>query len=316
MLDKCVALQWKPSDLDWSQKPRSLSRDDEMAIVQLFTDMAGIERLAGALFVEQEKRAEDPTLKAIFATFVQDEVRHAQVAQMLADFYDVHHYRLYQLTPALARFTPAFVDAIRYLSDDVANAYITVGELILDIALLRSINDYVHDGMSAQAMRLVNRDESRHIAIDYAMVEYYSSPAYDDKLAARRELPAEERLRGARAFAQMLYWGQPFFREVFFRPMDRVDPSGARMIEAFRRVQMIGAKPGVNDRPFGKFMQTLQNVYRHPVGRRLVGGVVARVAGLEPRFMEQVATEADMARARGMTFAELADDALAVKGDA
>ena len=33
------------------------------------------------------------------ATSVKDEVRHAQVAQMLADFYDAHQYRLYQQNP-------------------------------------------------------------------------------------------------------------------------------------------------------------------------------------------------------------------------
>lgn len=239
MLEMCVALQWTPNDLDWSQRPRPMNRDDETAIVQLFTDMAGIERLAGALFIEQERRAANPTLRAIFSTFVKDEVRHAQVAQMLADFYDVHHYRIYQQSPSLQRFTPAFLDALRYLSDDVANAYITVGELILDIALLRSINDYVNDGMSDQAMRLINRDESRHIAIDYHMVEFYASPEYTKKLAARPAPSLEERARGARAFAAMLYYGQPFFRQVFFAPMDRVDPSGTRILEAFKRVQMI-----------------------------------------------------------------------------
>ena len=197
MLDRCRALQWQPSDLDWSQRPRPLPEADETAIVQLFTDMAGIERLAGALFHEQRRRAEDPTLAAIFETFVADEVRHAQVAQLLADFYDVHQYRVYQQSPHLGRFTGAFVDAVRYLSDDVANAYITVGELILDIALLRSINDYVHDPMSDQAMRLINRDESRHIAIDYAMVEHYASDAYERRLAARPPRPLGERHRDA-----------------------------------------------------------------------------------------------------------------------
>jgi hypothetical protein len=313
MLDMCERLQWRPSDLDWSQRPRPMSREDEIAIVQLFTDMAGIERLAGMLFVEQERRAEDPTLRAIFRTFVKDEVRHGQVAQMLADFYDVHHYRLYQPSPSLQRFTPAFVDAIAYLSDDVANAYITVGELILDIALLRSINDYVHDGMSDQAMRLVNRDESRHIAIDYHMVQYYASPGYTRKLESRPKLPVAAQVRGARAMALMLYYGQPFFREVFFGPMERVDPSGRRILEAFRRVQMISAKPGVTDRPFGAFMLALQNIYRNPLGKALVGGFVTRVAGMEPRFMEAIATEADLARASRMTYDELAEDALAVK---
>jgi hypothetical protein len=313
MLEKCERLQWQPSDLDWSQRPRPMSRDDEMAIVQLFTDMSGIERLAGALFVEQEKRVEDPTLKAIFRTFVRDEVRHAQVAQMLADFYDVHHYTVYRQNENLARFTPAFVHAVRHLSDDVANAYITVGELILDIALLRSINDYVHDAMSDQAMRLINRDESRHIAIDYHMVEYYTTEAYERRLAARPPLPLAERLRGARAMATMLWFGKPFFHDVFFAPMERVDPSGARILEAFKRVQMISAKPGIGKRPFGRFMMGVRNLYNTPAGKALLGRVLTRVAGMEPRFMEDLTTAADMDRAGAMSFDELAQEALAVK---
>ena len=313
MLDKCLALQWKPSDLDWDQKPRAMSRDDEMAIVQLFTDMAGIERLAGALFTVQEQRVEDPTLRAIFRTFVKDEVRHSQVAQMLADFYDVHHYRVYRQNEHLARFTPAFVDALRYLGEDVANAYITVGELILDIALLRSINDYVHDTMSDQAMRLINRDESRHIAIDYAMVEHYTSDAYEAKLAARPPPSLAERARGARAMATMLYLGKPFFRDVFFAPMERVDPTGRRIEEAFRRVQMISAKPGVSRRPFGAFMLAVRDLYNTRLGRRFLGTFLTRMAGMEPRFLENLTTPDDMKRAGKMSFEELAEEALAVK---
>ena len=315
MLEKCHALQWQPSDLDWGQKPRPMSREDEMAIVQLFTDMSGIERLAGALFLEQEKRVDDPTLKAIFRTFVKDEVRHAQVAQMLADFYDVHHYRVYQQNPHLARFTPAFVDAVRYLSDDVANAYITVGELILDIALLRSINDYVHDPMSDQAMRLINRDESRHIAIDYAMVEHYTTDAYEAKLAARPRPSVAERLRGARAMGQMLYLGQPFFRDVFFQPMARVDPTGKRIEEVFRRIQWLRAKD-VGKRPFGRFMLAVRDLYNTRAGRAVLGPLLARVAGIEPRLMEDLATADQMRRAATMSFDELAEEALAVKAGA
>jgi len=124
-----------------------------------------------------------------------------------------------------------------------------------------------------------------------------------------------ERASGAKAFAAMLYYGQPFFREVFFAPMELVDPTGRRIMEAFKRVQMISAKPGVTDRPFGAFMQGLQNAYRNPVGRALLGGLITRIAGMEPRFMEQIPTEAEMENARGLSFEELADEALAVKGE-
>src|SRR5438105_14971683 len=114
MLRMCREGQWQTSDLDWSQPPRAMSMDDEIAIVQLFTDMAGIERLAGALFVEQHRRSTHPILREIFATFIKDEVRHAQAAQLLADHYDVHHYRVYRTSHTLERIFPAFVDAIRY----------------------------------------------------------------------------------------------------------------------------------------------------------------------------------------------------------
>jgi hypothetical protein len=314
MLERCEKGQWSPRDLDWSAKPRPMPAADEEKIVQLFTDMAGIERLAGALFHEQEKRAQDPTLRAIFHSFVGDEVRHSQVAQMLADFYDVHHFRIYGMSPSLAKFVPPFLSAIRCLSDDVANAYITIGELILDIALLRSIDDYVSDGMSARAMALINRDESRHIAIDYYMVEEYASPAYAARMREKvAQKSARETVESWRTFATMLYCAQPFIRDVFIAPMDFVDPRGVRLREAFKRFQQLGAKPGVSERPFGKFVIALQDLYHHPVAGPLFGRGLARVAGVEGRFLQRLNSDAELAEAANKSYAQLADEALAVK---
>jgi hypothetical protein len=112
MLDKCHAGQWHADDLDWSAPPPILPRAKEEAVVQAFTDMAGIERLAAALFTAARAKATDPTLAAIFASFVEDEDRHAVVAQRLARYYDVHHYRDYQLAPALRAFREPFLAVI------------------------------------------------------------------------------------------------------------------------------------------------------------------------------------------------------------
>src|SRR5690348_6183810 len=103
MLDKCVRDQWSIDDLDWSVPPPALPREKEEAVVQCFTDMAGIELLAGALFDVQRKKTDDPTLKEIFSTFVADEKRHSAVAARLAKHYDVHHYREYSESPSLTR---------------------------------------------------------------------------------------------------------------------------------------------------------------------------------------------------------------------
>ncbi len=314
MLERCERDQWSVADLNWAKPPRDMSTDDEMAIVQLFTDMSAIERLAGALFVEQRKRVKDPTLKAIFGTFVRDEVRHAQAAMMLADYYNVRHLKAYSTNPALVRFAPHFIDAVRYVSDEVANAYITAGELILDIALLRSVNDYVNDDMSQEAMKLINRDESRHIAIDYHMVEYYASDAYTHELAKKRsKATLAERATATRAFWGVIAHAAPFFRGVFFEPMSRVDPSGRRLHEAIKRFQLLGAKPGVKDRPFAKFMDQLQQAYEKPALRALFGPVIVRLAGLEPQFIKPLNNEAELARASTLSFEALADEALAMK---
>ncbi len=314
MLERCERDQWSVGDLDWTRRPRPMSREDEMAIVQLFTDMSGIERLAGALFLEQQRRVENPTLRAIFATFVKDEVRHSHAAQMLADYYDVHHYKTYRQSPTLTAFTPHFIDAVRHLSDDVANAYITMGELILDIALLRSINDYVHDEMSAAAMELINRDESRHIAIDYHMSEYYSSDAYSDKMAEHQaSVTLSEQIKAGWTFVNMLYHAQPFIQDVFFRPMRLVDPEGKRFREAFKRMQLLGRREVTSRRPFTKFLRFLQDGIEHPVAGRFVGDFFSRIAGVEKGFMQTLFDQEELARARRMTYDQMAQEALGAK---
>ncbi len=313
MLDKCRREQWRVEDLDWSGSPREMSRHDERAIVQYFTDMAGIERLAGALFREQERKVDDDTLKKIFRTFVADEERHAQVAERLARYYDVHRYERYAVSPNLAAFRPRFLETVRYLPPDIANVYITTGELILDVALLRSINDFVHDPMSQRAMDLINRDESRHIAVDYHMVEYYASDEYDARMRAQPKGPLLERARATRAMAGMLWHAGPFIRDVFFEPMEIVDPTGRRMKEVFKRVQLLRAKPNVARRPFSKVMIALQDLYQVPSVRRVLGPAIERAVGVQGSMLERLVSADDERRARAMSYDDLAQDALAAK---
>lgn len=313
MHDRCLREQWREDDIDWSRPPRALSTDDERLVVQLFTNMAGIERLAGALFAEQARRARDPVLRAIFDSFVVDEERHARVAERLARHFDVNHLRAYRVDEHLARFREAFLRAIVDLDDDVANAYITGGELLLDIALLRSMDDYVRDETCASAMKLINRDESRHIAIDYHMVEHYASDAYEAELARRPKRSVRERARGAVSLAAMLVHARPFFQAMFFAPMDTVDPGGRRMREVFRHMQRIGARPESTRRPFGRFLQVMYDAFNHPKAGPLVGRVATRLVGVDPRYMARLNSDDELARASTRSFDELAQDALRAK---
>lgn len=313
MLDKCVRDQWSIDDLDWSVPPPVMTRDKEEMIVQAFLDMAGIERLAGALFEVQREKTTDPTLMKIFSTFVADEKRHAAVAARLAAHYDVHHYRTYTESDALTKFRPHFLALVRNTSPEIANAYITSGELILDVALLRSLDDYVADDMSHQAMHLINRDESRHIAIDFHMTEHYCSDAHLAEIAKRPRKPIRETLRMTRVLATMMWHAKPFLEQVFLAPMDRTDPSGRRVHEAFKRIQLVLRKPTVARTPFSRFMIKMQELYNRPVIGKLIGPLLLRALGAEDRAARILFTPEELARTQQMTFDELAEDALAVK---
>ncbi|HEX5059810.1 MAG TPA: hypothetical protein VFV99_10650 [Kofleriaceae bacterium] len=313
MLEKCVRDQWSIDDLDWSLPPPTLDRDKEEAVVQAFIDMSGIELLAGALFEVQRDKTKDPTLKKIFSTFVADEKRHSAVAARLAKHYDVHHYREYKESESLTKFRPHFLALARKASPEIANAYITSGELILDVALLRSLDDYVADEMSHRAMHLINRDESRHIAIDFHMTEHYSSDEYLAHLRTRRRPSMRELASGLRALVTMMWHARPFLQEVFLAPMDRTDPSGRRVQEAFKRIQLVMRKPTVARQPFSKFMIGTQNLYNHPIWGRLFGPLFLRALGAEDRAARFLFTREELERSQRMSFEELAEEAVAAK---
>ncbi len=161
-------------------------------------------------------------------------------------------------------------------------------------------------------MRLINRDESRHIAIDYYMVGYYSSPEWTARKAARTKKRARDHARAAWTFVSMLRYGQPFFRDVFFQPMKHIDPSGVRMREAFKRLQLLGAKPATMNTWFGAFMRTLQDGYNDPRIGAVLGPAIGRIVGVGD-FMRVLYSQDEERRAAAMSYEELADEALGVK---
>jgi len=313
MLERCERGQWALSDVDWSRQPRALPIDIERDVVQYFTDMAQIERFAGALFAEQRRRTRDPLLASIFQTFVIDEERHAQAAERLAAHFDVHRLRSYEPSPSLVRFRPKFLAALRHLSAEVANAYIVGGELLLDIALLRSIDDYVDDPTCHDVMKLINRDESRHVAIDYFMVDFYASPAWAREEAAMARRTLADTARALVSFSGILLSAKPFIRDVFIEPMTRVDPDRRRMREAFKRMQLLGAKPGVAARPFASFLRALRFLYKTPGTHALFGRMAERLVGVPGEYLFDLYSAQEWERAGAMSMDELATEALGVK---
>jgi len=312
-LEKCVDGQWKVDQLDWSGTPTPMSREKEIRIVQYFTDMAAIELLAGALFAAQRDLVADPTLKRIFSTFVVDEERHSKAAERLARYYDVHHYQEYLVNQALLDFRPHYLDMLKWVSPEVANHYVTGGELLLDIALLRSINDYVGDPMSDRVMDKINRDESRHIAMDYFMMEYYASEEYQRSYVPPKR-SARERARAIQAFVVTVYYSGPFLRRCFIDPSKITDPESKRLREAFKRMQLLSFKPALAKRPFSQFLSRTRQLHNTPVIGWILGDLTPRLfLGVPKDMMRDLFTADEARRTASMSVEEMAQEALAAK---
>ena len=135
-----------------------------------------------------------------------------------------------------------------------------------------------------------------------------------DKAIEARGLPGPiEMARGMRALMTMMWHARPFLKEVFVAPMDRTDPSGRRIREAYKRIQLVLRKQTVSRTPFSRFMIFMQDLYNRPVIGKVFGRVLLRALGAEDRAARILFTPEELARTRRMSFDELAEEALAVK---
>ena len=279
MLERCHKGQWNVNDFDWTQKPKvQLSKDKEIRVCYYYMNMSYIERLAGALFLSLSKRMTDPRLKGIYESFYEDELRHSHAAAKLMDYFDVHQYRFYTPNQAMIKFIPYFTRAVDTLDPAFANAFILGGELILDIALLRSLNDYVDDPMSRAVVEKINQDESRHIAMDFYMTEYCAQ----NDLGA---LKGEGKMNLTNPdFRGVMWYGQPFFNEVFFRPMQFMDPSMKQMVEVARRFRRFYMRPELQNSEIVRNTNAQFKWLETPRGRRaakLMNWVSKKTSGID-----------------------------------
>jgi hypothetical protein len=122
-----------------------------------------------------------------------------------------------------------------------------------------------------------------------------------------------ELARMTRVLATMMWHAKPFLQQVFLEPMDKTDPSGRRIHEAFKRIQLVLRKPTVARAPFSRFMIAAQAAYNHPILGALFGRVLLRILGAEPRAARILFTQEELAKTQRMSFEELAEEAIQQK---
>jgi hypothetical protein len=280
MLDSCERGQWSVDDFDWTATPVPLERAREEQVCSYYVNMSYIERLAGALFLSLSERVDDPRLAAIFRSFHQDEIRHSHAAARLADYFDRHHYRIYTPNIPMLRFIPYFVGAIDGLNPAFATSFILGGELILDMALLRGLNRYVDDPLSRAVVEKINQDESRHLAVDLYMTEYFARIG--------RGGGAGDNPWVDRNFWGVLTWGPGFFAEVFFRPMQILDPAQEQMRAVMARLRRFYDRPALAENPAVAEFKGVVAFFESAIGATIGGAVeesIRRLFGIDFAFV-------------------------------
>lgn len=289
MLEKCENGHWNVDDFDWSGKTKlQLSKKDEIRVCQHFLNLSYIERMAAALFLALSERMTDPTVKAIYKNFHKDEIRHSHAMARLQDYFDVHNYKTYIPSRAMLAFLPHFTGTLESMNPAFANSMVTIGELFLDIALLRALNDYVEDPLSRAVIEKVNQDESRHVTMDFFMTEYCSDHIMKPKKESK--LPA--------IFNMDMWgttmWSQGFGFDVFIAPMQYLDKGASRQKEAIMRIRRLYEKPELQKNPAVQMVNNLIANLESPVGRK--SAEIFRIGlkmttGVDLGFFKELTTE-------------------------
>ena len=166
--------QWNLSDFDWSrplQGAEGLSAHERRQAGLALAFAAGLERQAARIFATCAEHIEEPRAKEIYQLFVADELRHAEAELALARRYGVTWNDLpwpvrWMFDVLGKNFRPPNRGA-----HEVSSATIILFELALDSLLIPALKERVADPLQAEVFRLIDIDESRHLAMDYWLLD-------------------------------------------------------------------------------------------------------------------------------------------------
>lgn len=173
MLDMIKDRQWALADIDWDAPGAELIEPELHAKLKPFlSDLMWIENVGARGFAAMAKKAPTPTLKAIYQYFHAEEQKHANAELALMrrwgmlddDEIPAPNVNVQLVINWLDRYSDG-------LSLSVLGTVIPMLEVALDGALIKFITDEVKDPVAQDVFRHINSDESRHLAVDYEVMD-------------------------------------------------------------------------------------------------------------------------------------------------
>lgn len=205
MLDAVRGGQWSVDDVDWSPPLAGTAKlgdreKREAGLALIFT--ARLERQAARIFALTADHVDDPRAQEIYRWFAVDERRHADAEVRLAARYGVFERDLPRILDWSMRVLEKNFDHPDRAVHELSSASIILFELALDTLLVPSLKDLTDDPLQAQVFRRIDLDESRHLAMDYWLLDWKG--AHPTALPPPRRPTVRDRFRLYRTFAAML----------------------------------------------------------------------------------------------------------------
>jgi hypothetical protein len=172
MLEKIKDRQWALADFDWDAPGAETITDEFRPKLKAFmADLCWIENIGARGFAAMAKKAPTSTIAEIYRYFHAEEQRHANAELALMKRWGMLHDGEVPEPNVNIRLAIEWLDRF---SDDmplsVLGTVIPMLEVALDGALLKFLLDQVHDPLCHQVFEKINNDESRHLAVDFEVL--------------------------------------------------------------------------------------------------------------------------------------------------
>lgn len=172
MLTKIKNRQWALADIDWDAPgAETISEEFKPKLKAFMADLTWIENVGARGFAAMAKKAPNPTLAEIYRYFHAEEQRHANAELALMQRWGMLADGEIPEPNVNIRLA---IDWLDRFGDDmplsVLGTVIPMLEVALDGALLKFLLDEVEDPVCHQVFEKINNDESRHIAVDFEVL--------------------------------------------------------------------------------------------------------------------------------------------------
>ncbi|MBK7155337.1 MAG: ferritin-like domain-containing protein [Sandaracinaceae bacterium] len=305
MLAKIEAGYWHLDDVDWDQPGQELIREDQYAQLRDFMcDLVWIEHVGAKGFAALARLAPDPQLVAIYHHFEREEEQHARAELALMRRWGMVAPGEIPVANTNVRLVMQWLDQhADQLDFATLTCVIAMLEVALDGALVKLLLDEVADPVCHQVFALINRDEARHLAIDFHVMELVGMSARSRqalKFAAKTVKPVH--LGGLLAYVPLL--------SRMRNNLMKMGLDEERLYKAIRRFDEVGSRSPATERlpayrfvrAHGRMMVDRSHPY-HYVADALVsltGAIPERALGPLPSWTRSLLEHPPAAHARQM----------------